>query len=65
MKKFLALAAGLMERNGLDYGDIYMATALSKISRKPVGAAAEDFHKNPGRGWGVQADEDQRGERSK
>jgi hypothetical protein len=43
------------ERNGLGYGDIYMATALSKISRKPVGAVAEDFHQNPGRGWGVMA----------
>ena len=43
------------ERNGLSYGDIYMATALSKISRKPVGAVAEDFHRNPGRGWGAMA----------
>ena len=43
------------ERNGLGYGDIYMATALSKISKKPVGAVAEDFRNNPGRGWGVMA----------
>ena len=43
------------ERNGLGYGDIYMATALSKISKKPVGAVAEDFHNHPGRGWGVMA----------
>ena len=43
------------ERNGLGYGDIYMATALSKISKKPVGAIAEDFRQNPGRGWGVMA----------
>lgn len=63
MKKFLTLAAGLMERNGIGYGDIYMATALSKISAKPVGAVAEDFHKNPGRVWDVQA-EGQRDERS-
>jgi len=62
MKKFLALAASLMERNGLGHEDIYMATALSKISKRPVGVVAEDFHKNPGRGWGVQADEGQRGE---
>ena len=43
------------ERNGLGYGDIYMATALSRISKKPVGTVAEDFRKNPGRGWGVMA----------
>jgi len=65
VKKFLALAADLMERNGLGREEIYLATALSRISRKPVGAVAEDFHKNPGRGWGVQEDEGQRGERSK
>ena len=43
------------ERNGLGYGDIYMATALSRISKRPVGAVAEDFRRNPGRGWGVMA----------
>jgi hypothetical protein len=43
------------ERHGLSYGDTYMATALSKISKKPVGAVAEDYSKNRGRGWGVMA----------
>jgi hypothetical protein len=43
------------ERNGLGYGDIYMATALSRISKRPVGAVAQDFRRNPGRGWGVMA----------
>ena len=62
------------ERHGLGYGDIYMATALSRISKKPVGTVAEDFQQEPGPGLGrdghepghqarfpgVQADEGQR-----
>ena len=43
------------ERHGLSYGDTYMATALSRLSKRPVGVVAEDFNKNQGRGWGVMA----------
>jgi len=43
------------ERHGLSYGDTYMATALSRLSKRPVGVVAEDFNKNKGRGWGVTA----------
>ena len=43
------------EKHGLSYGDTYMATALSRLSKRPVGAVAEDFGKNQGRGWGVMA----------
>jgi len=43
------------EQYGLSYGDTYMATALSRLSKRPVGVVAEDFNKNKGRGWGVMA----------
>jgi len=32
-----------------------MATALSRLSKRPVGAVAEGYSKNQGRGWGVMA----------
>jgi len=43
------------ERHNLSFGDTYMATALSRLSKRPVGVVAEDFNKNQGRGWGVMA----------
>jgi len=43
------------EQHNLSYGDTYMATALSRLSKRPVGLVAEDFNKNRGRGWGVMA----------
>lgn len=43
------------ERYRLSDGDTYMAAALSRLSGRPVGAVAEDFSKNQGRGWGVTA----------
>jgi len=43
------------ERHRLSYGDTYMATALSRLSQRPVGVVAQDFNKNQGRGWGVMA----------
>jgi hypothetical protein len=43
------------ERHRLSYGDAYMATALSRISKRPVGVVAEEYSKNRGRGWGVMA----------
>ena len=43
------------ERHDLSYGDTYMATALSRISKRPVGVVVEDYSQNRGRGWGVMA----------
>ena len=43
------------ERHGLSYGDTYMATALSRASRRPIGVVAENYGKNRGKGWGVIA----------
>jgi hypothetical protein len=43
------------ERHRLSYGDAFMATALSRISKRPVGVVAEEYSKNRGRGWGVMA----------
>ena len=43
------------ERWGLSYGDTYMATALSRISRRPIGAVAGEYKQNRGKGWGVMA----------
>ena len=43
------------ERHGLSYGDTYMAAALSRASRRPVGVVAENYGKNRGKGWGVIA----------
>ncbi len=43
------------ERHGLSYGDTYMATALARLSKRPVGSVAEGFSQNRGRGWGAMA----------
>lgn len=43
------------ERHNLSYGDTYMASALSRISRRPIGVVAEEYKQNQGRGWGVMA----------
>lgn len=43
------------ERHNLSYGDTYMATALSRISKRPIGVVAEEYKQNRGRGWGVMA----------
>jgi len=43
------------ERHNLSYGDTYMATALSRISKRPIGAVAEGYKQNQGQGWGVMA----------
>ncbi len=42
-------------RFGLNAGDTYMATVLSRIFKTSVGDVAEEFSKNQGRGWGVMA----------
>ncbi|MDW7759787.1 MAG: hypothetical protein SCM96_04010 [Acidobacteriota bacterium] len=44
-----------MERHRLSYGDTYMATGLSRISKRPIGVVAEEYKQNQGRGWGVTA----------
>lgn len=43
------------ERHSLSYGDTYMATALSRLSKRPVGAVAEEYKRGQGKGWGVTA----------
>jgi hypothetical protein len=43
------------ERHNLSYGDTYMATALSRISKRQVGVVAEEYKQNRGKGWGVMA----------
>ena len=43
------------EQYGLSYGDTYMATALSRISKRRVGVVAEEYKQNQGKGWGVMA----------
>ena len=43
------------ERYNLGYGDTYMATALSRITKRPIGAVAEEYKQNQGKGWGVMA----------
>ncbi len=43
------------ERHGFSYGDTYMATALSRISKRPIGVVAEEYKQNQGKGWGVMA----------
>jgi len=42
-------------RFGLNAGDTYMATVLSRIFKTSVGNVAEEYVKNQGRGWGVMA----------
>ena len=43
------------ERHSLSYGDTYMATALSRISKRPIGVVADEYKQNQGKGWGVMA----------
>jgi len=43
------------ERHSLSYGDTYMATAISRISKRPIGVVAEEYKQNQGKGWGVMA----------
>ncbi len=43
------------EQHGLEAGDIYMATALARRTRRPVGDIAAEYKQNQGRGWGVMA----------
>jgi hypothetical protein len=43
------------ERHHLSYGDTYMAAALSRISKRPIGVVAEEYNQDQGRGWGVMA----------
>jgi hypothetical protein len=43
------------ERYRLNYGDTYMAAALSGISKRPMGVFAEEYNKKQGQGWGVMA----------
>jgi len=43
------------EQHGLEPGDIYMATALARRTRRPVGDIAAEYKKNQGKGWGVMA----------
>jgi len=43
------------DRYGLATNDLYMAAALAKASGRPVLNVAEDYRKDPGKGWGVMA----------
>ena len=43
------------ERHHLSYGDTYMAAALSRVSKRPIGIVAEEYNLDQGRGWGVMA----------
>jgi hypothetical protein len=43
------------ETYSLGAADIFMATALAKVTHRPVLFVAEEYDKNPGRGWGVMA----------
>ena len=43
------------EHHGLEAGDIYMATALARRTRRPVWDIAAEYKQNQGRGWGVMA----------
>ena len=43
------------ERRGLSYGDTYMAAALSRLSKRPIGAVADEYRPKDGKGWGVMA----------
>ncbi len=45
------------ETHGLDPGDLYMASSLAWITHRPILVVAEDYKKNPGRGWGEMAKE--------
>ena len=43
------------DRYGLNYSDLYMASALAKATHRPILGVAEDYHQNQGKGWGVMA----------
>lgn len=43
------------ETYGFGAADTYMATALAKITNRPVLSVAEEYKKNQGKGWGVMA----------
>jgi len=43
------------EQRGLSYGDTFMATVLSWISKRSIGVVAEEYQHNQGNGWGVMA----------
>jgi len=42
-------------RYGLNAGDTYMSTFLSRVFNTSVGGVAEEYTNNQGRGWGVMA----------
>ena len=37
------------------FGDTYMATILSRISKRPISVVAQEYEQNKGQGWGVMA----------
>ena len=43
------------EKNGLDDADTYMATALARRAKRPVGDVAAEYRKNKDQGWGAMA----------
>jgi hypothetical protein len=43
------------ETYGLGAADIFMATALAKVTHRPVLSVAEEYDKGQGIGWGVMA----------
>jgi hypothetical protein len=43
------------DRYGLNYSDLYMASALAKATHRPILTVAEDYHQNRAKGWGVMA----------
>lgn len=43
------------ERHDLSFGDTYMATALSRISKRPIGVVGKEYKQDQSRGWGVMA----------
>lgn len=43
------------ETHSLLPADLYMATAIARVTQVPVLTVAETYSKNPGRGWGVIA----------
>jgi len=43
------------DRYGLSYSDLYMASTLARVTRRPILGVAEDYHQNQGKGWGVMA----------
>jgi hypothetical protein len=45
------------ESFGFGGADLFMATALASLTRRPVLSVAEQYNKNQGKGWGVMAKE--------